>query len=89
MSVPEFVDVPILVQAHFLPDGQVQPTAFRWQDCTHVITDVGRQWDAAADGVTWHCFLVRTAQREAAELRLDALNGRWLLHRVWANPLIL
>ena len=83
MTLPEFINEPILVQARFLPDGRVQPTAFIWRERTRYITDWGRQWDEAADGVTWRCYLVRTPNQETFELRYIPAEGRWMLARAW------
>jgi hypothetical protein len=83
MSLPEFVDEPILVQARFLPDGRVQPTAFIWRGRTRYIADLGRQWEEEKDGITWRCYLARTPTSETFELRLDVTGGRWRLARAW------
>ena len=83
MTVPEFIDEPILVQARFLPDGRIQPTAFVWRRRTRYIADIGRQWQEEASGVTWHCYLARTPTRETFELRLDRGGGRWVLAKAW------
>ena len=48
MSLPEFIDEPILVQARLLPDGGAQPTAFIWRENTYLIADWGRQWQEDA-----------------------------------------
>ena len=48
MTIPEFINEPIIVQARFLPDGAVQPTAFIWRERTRYIADWGRQWDEQA-----------------------------------------
>lgn len=83
MSLPEFVNEPILVQARFLADGRVQPTAFVWRERTRYIADWGRQWDEEADGVSWRCYLVRTPTQATFELRYAAARGQWLLARAW------
>lgn len=83
MTQPDFITEPILVQARFLADGQTQPTAFVWHGRQYTITDWGRQWDEAADGVTWRCYLVRTAARETFEIRLNRATGAWQLNRAW------
>lgn len=85
MSLPTFVNEPILVQARFLPDGRVQPTAFIWRERTRYIADWGRQWDETIDGVTWHCYLVRTPVQETFELRSVLAEGRWVLARAWLH----
>lgn len=83
MTLPTFINEPILVQARFLPDGRVQPTAFIWRERTRYIADWGREWDEVADGITWHCYLVRTPNQEAFELRYAAALGQWRLARAW------
>lgn len=83
MSVPEFINEPILVQARFLADGGVQPTAFIWRNRTRYIADLGRQWDETASGATWRCYLVRTPTQETFELRYSPAEGRWVLARAW------
>jgi hypothetical protein len=83
MTLPQFIDEPVLVQVRLLSDGGVQPVAFAWRERTRAITDVGRQWDELSDGVRWRCYLARTIDRETFELRFAAATGRWLLHRAW------
>ena len=85
MPVPEMVDQPILVEAHFGPDGRLQPAAFKWQGQIRRIVDHGREWDEAVEGTTWHCYLVQTAHHETFELRLDEAGARWVLARAWLN----
>jgi hypothetical protein len=85
MSIPEFIKEPILVQALFLPDGMIRPTAFIWRDRTRYIADHGRQWDEEADGTTWRCYLVRTPAGETFELRCVLAEGRWILYRMWSS----
>jgi hypothetical protein len=72
-----------MVQARFLPDGQIQPTAFIWQGRTRYIVDVGRQWQEDAGGASWRCFLVQSPSQETFELRFDPTASRWLLERAW------
>ena len=83
MSLPKFIDEPILVQARLFPDGGAQPTAFIWRGRTYAIADCGRQWQEDAGGIMWSCYLVRTANLETFELRLDRAMGQWLLARAW------
>jgi hypothetical protein len=84
-NAPKFVNEPVLVQARFLPDGQVQPTAFIWRERTRYIADTGRQWEEPLDGVKWRHYLVRTPNLETFELRYAPGEGRWLLARAWLN----
>lgn len=85
MSLPEFISEPILVQARFLPDGRVQPTAFIWRERTRYVTDWGRQWQEETNGITWRCFLIRTPNHETFELRYAPTEGRWILARAWPH----
>ena len=87
MSLPEFIDEPILVQAQLLPDGDAQPTAFIWRGRTYAIADWGRQWREDAGGAIWSCYLVRTSNLETFELRLNRVTGQWALARVWRNEI--
>jgi len=91
MSLPEFVNEPVLVQARFMLDGRIVPTAFIWRGRTRDIADTGREWVEEADGIVWRCYLVRTPTQETFELRLAAagsqgLLGRWMLARAWLRP---
>jgi hypothetical protein len=85
MSLPQFIDEPILVQVHLLPDGAAQPIAFVWRERTYVFTDWGRQWDDLNDGVQRRCCLARTANGETFELWFAGATGRWVLHRAWLS----
>ncbi len=87
MSAPQFIVEPVLVQARFLPDGAVQPTAFIWRDRTRYIGDWGRQWQEEADGIVWRCYLVRTPASETFELRYAPAEGKWVLWRAWGDVL--
>jgi hypothetical protein len=81
--MPDFINEPILVQARFLPDGQIQPTAFIWRGRTRYVADIGRQWQEEIGGIPWRCYLVRTPASETFDLRLDLAGGRWVLARAW------
>ncbi len=83
MPLPELINEPVLVQARFLPDGRVQPTAFIWRNRTRYVADWGRQWDETADAITWRCYLVRTPTQETFELRYAPAEGCWILARAW------
>ena len=85
MPTPEILNQPVLVEARFLPDGRVEPTAFKWRGRTRRVIDHGREWTETLEGTTWHCYLVRTAQGDAFELRLDEEEARWVLARAWLN----
>jgi hypothetical protein len=83
MSLPDFINEPILVQARFAADGAVTPTAFIWRQRTRYVTDWGRTWEEQAGGVTWRCYLVRTAAADTFELCYAPAEGRWMLTRAW------
>ncbi len=85
MSLPEFINEPILVQARFLPEGRVQPTAFIWRERTRYIADWGREWREEAGGVAWRCYLVRTPSLQTFELRFAPAEGRWVAWRMWGE----
>jgi hypothetical protein len=87
MSLPEFIDEQILVEARFLPDGGMQPTAFIWRGRTYLIADWGRQWQEGAGGNTWSCYLVRTPNLETFELRLNRAAGQWVVARAWMQSM--
>ena len=82
-TAPEFVNEPVLVQARFMPDGRVLPTAFIWRQRTRYVADVGRQWQEEVDGQTWRHYLVRTPTMETFELCYAVAEARWLLARAW------
>jgi len=83
MTLPEFINEPILVQASFLPDGRVLPTAFIWRERTRYLTDHGREWEEQADGITWRCYLVHTPPGDTFELRYAPAEGRWVVWKAW------
>ena len=85
MSVPEFINEPILVQARFLMDGRVLPTAFIWRERTRYIADHGRQWEETVDDTIWRCYLTRTPTGETFELRYAPAEGRWVVYRMWSR----
>jgi hypothetical protein len=86
MSLPEIVGEPILVQARFLPDGRVQPTAFIWHDRTRYVASLGREWSEEGGEARWRCYLVQTPNGETFELHLDLTAMRWILARAWLHP---
>jgi hypothetical protein len=83
VTLPEYLDEPILVQARFLPEGGVQPAAFIWRNRTRYIAAVGRQWEEEVEGTLWRCYMVQTPNGETFELRLDPAGMRWVLARTW------
>ena len=86
MSLPESVGEPILVQARFLPEGGVQPTAFIWRNRTRYVAALGREWEEEVEGTLWRCYMVQTPNAETFELRLDPAGMRWMLARAWLDP---
>ena len=85
VSLPEFVEEPIFVQARFAPVGGVQPVAFIWRDRTRYVSALGREWQEEVEGRVWRCYLVQTPTAETFELRLDPEGMRWVLARAWVN----
>jgi hypothetical protein len=71
-------DEVVTVEAHFLPDGKVQPIAFTWRGRRWSVTGVGRQWDDA-DGK--HVLVMSDGSR--FELCLTFVQGNWHLLRAW------
>ena len=87
MSQWQLVDEPIMVQARFDAQGRVWPVAFVWRNRTRYITEQGRQWVEGADSdAPCRCFLVRAANGDTFELRLELKTLRWWLHRAWLQP---
>ncbi len=86
MPLLEFFGEPILVQARFLPDGGVQPSAFIWRNRTRYVAATGREWEEEVKGTLWRCYLVQTPNTETFELRLDLARMRWILARAWLHP---
>jgi hypothetical protein len=75
-------DEVVTVEAHFLPDGTVQPIAFTWRGRRWSVTGVGRQWDDA-DGKH---VLIEVPDGSRFELCLTAAQGSWRLLRAWERP---
>ncbi|MCD6291509.1 MAG: hypothetical protein J7M34_13480 [Anaerolineae bacterium] len=85
MSEERWIDEPVMVQARFLPDGQIIPTAFIWEGHTRYIMSVGRQWVGDEHPSMRH-FLVQTAASDTFELALDTEKLCWRLTRAWIRP---
>lgn len=83
MSLPEFVDEPVVVQSDIRSQDQGRPAAFTWRGRPYEIVDWGREWDEEIAGVTWRCYLVRTAVPDTFELRRNGTTGQWVLARAW------
>ena len=77
-----FGDEAVAVEAHFLPDGKVQPTAFTWRGRRWIVSGLGRQWDDA-DG---RHVLVLVADGSRFELCLTLPQTGWRLLRAWERP---
>ena len=75
-------DERVTVEAHFLPDGEVQPTAFNWRGRRWRVTGLGRQWDKA-DG---RHVLVIASDGSRFELCLTSPESGWRLLRAWERP---
>jgi hypothetical protein len=71
------MDEPIEVEAGLLPNGDVQPRAFRWEGRLHQIAAVGRQWTEQGE----HRFLVMTPDERVFELALLPDAAGWRLRR--------
>ncbi|NOZ29923.1 MAG: hypothetical protein GXP39_17985 [Chloroflexi bacterium] len=85
MSEERWIGEPVMVQARFLPDGRVVPTAFIWEGRTRYVSSVGRQWTEDENPSKRH-FLVQTAAFDTFELVLDTENLSWRLARAWIRP---
>ena len=77
------IDEPVVVQARFLPDGRVHPTAFIWQGRTRYLAGLGRNWTEPASQGNWRCFLAQTASGDTVELRWHDTTHQWRLWRAW------
>lgn len=82
MSSKWFRDEVVPVEARFLPDGKVQPTAFTWRGRRWHVTGLGRQWDDT-DGKH---VLIEVLDGSRFELCLTAAQGSWRLLRAWEWP---
>lgn len=82
MSSVWFRDEAITVEAQFLPEGKVQPTAFTWRGRRWSVSGLGRQWDDA-DG---RHVLVVVPDGSRFELCLTSDRTRWRLLRAWEQP---
>ncbi len=83
MSEQIAVDEPVRVAIRTLPSGKIVPKLFVWQGQTHYVSAQGRQWAEGRDGKRVRCFLVQTLNQNAYELRWDAAEDVWSLHRAW------
>lgn len=70
------------VEAHFAPDRRITVVSLAWQGRRHVVTDHGRQWEAA-DG---RHVLVMTAGARVFELLHDRAAGTWALVKAPTGP---
>ncbi len=85
MAEERWVNESVMVQARFLPDGKVVPTAFVWDGRTRYVTSVGRQW-VDENAPNERHFLVQTASFDTFELVLDTTTLCWRLARAWIRP---
>ena len=72
----------IAVEARFLSDGTVRPTAFTWHGRRWSVAGLGRQWEDA-DG---RHVLVVAPDESRFELCLTSDRSRWRLLRAWERP---
>lgn len=72
----------VAVEAHLLPDGEVQPVAFTWRGRRRQICGLGRQWDDAQG----RHVLVATSDGDRFELCLTTDHRGWQLLRAWERP---
>ena len=77
-----FGDEPVVVEARFLPEGKIRPTALRWRERQWQITGLGRQWEEA-DG---RHMLVMASDGSRFELCLSPDQSSWRLRRAWTKP---
>ena len=88
MTTPISVNEPVVVQARFLEDGQIQPRPLSGVG----VPVTSPTWDASGkryvSGVIWRCYLVRTPNAETFELRLDMAGARWVLERAWLDAVV-
>jgi hypothetical protein len=75
-------DEPVTVEAHMLPDGEVQPTAFTWRGRHWRVSGLGRQWNEV-DG---RHVLVVVPDGSRFELCLTSTQNEWRLRRAWERP---
>ncbi len=74
-----FGDEAVAVDAQFLSDGEVRPTAFTWRGRRWSVAGLGRQWDET-DG---RHVLVVAPDGSRFELCLNSAQGNWRLLRAW------
>ena len=70
------------VEARFLPDGEIRPSAFTWRGLRRTVTGLGRQWD---DDDGRH-ILVVAADGSRFELCLCTIQNSWRVLRAWLRP---
>jgi hypothetical protein len=75
-------DEAVAVEAQYLPDGEIRPTAFTWRGLRRKVVGLGRQWDEA-DG---RHILIEAVDGGRFELRLTSSENRWRLLRAWERP---
>jgi hypothetical protein len=72
----------VAVEAQFLPDGEIRPTAFTWRGRRWRIAGLGRQWDEA----NGRHVLVEATDGSRFELCLTSTQSSWRLLRAWERP---
>lgn len=72
----------VRVEADYLPDGRIQPTAFSWRGQHRKVVGLGRQWEEA-DG---RHMLIIVPDGSRFELCLASDQSGWRLRRAWQRP---
>jgi hypothetical protein len=75
-------DEAVAVEAHLLPSGQLQPTAFIWRSRYWRVVGLGREWEDK-DG---RHILVITSDMSRFELCLTSGQSSWRMLRAWERP---
>ncbi len=82
------VDEPVEALIRVMPDGDVRPTSFVWRDRTRYVGDIGRSWEERVGGKLVRCYLIQAVDKNTFELRWDAGENAWTLHRAWLRDLV-
>jgi hypothetical protein len=68
---------PLAVEARFMEDGSIRPTAFIWRDKRHVVRAWGRSWLEEDE----RRFLVMIAGERVYELAFLPAEAAWRMKR--------
>ena len=77
------VDEPITTLIRVMPKGEALPTSFIWRDRTRYVSEVGRTWEERVGGKLLRCYLIQAVDHSTFDLRWDAGENQWTLHRAW------